>query len=177
MQLANAIFGGTFTSRLNMNLREEKRWSYGARSGMGDAIGQRLLTISAPVQTDRTAESIREVQREMKAIVGREPPTLEEFDKVKMQSLRMLPGNYESGTAVLQTLCTNKLYRRPDDYALTSRQRLEAQSVAQVAAAAKELFSPEAFTWLIEGDLSKIEKPMRSLCLGEVTVLDVTEEI
>jgi len=176
MRLANTIFGGTFTSRLNMNLREDKRWSYGVRSNLGDAIGPRLLMVSAPVQTDKTAESVCEMLREMEAIAGERPPTQAEIDKVRMQGLRMLPGSYESNAAVLQTLCTNKLYGRPDDYALTLRRRLEAQTVEQVAAAAEEMFSPKAFTWLIEGDLSKIETPMRSLNLGEVSVLDVTKE-
>ncbi|SFK84408.1 M16 family metallopeptidase [Rhodanobacter glycinis] len=176
VRLANTTFGGTFTSRLNMNLREDKRWSYGARSNLGDAIGQRLLTVSAPVQTDKTAESMREMLREMEAIAGDRPPTQGEIDKVKVQGLRMLPGGYESSAAVLQTLCTNKLYGRPDDYALALRQRLEGLTVAQVAAVAEELFSPEAFTWLIEGDLSKIETPVRSLRLGDVSVLDVAEE-
>jgi predicted Zn-dependent peptidase len=159
-----------------MNLREDKRWSYGARSNMGDAIGQRLLSVSAPVQTDKTAESMREVLREMEAIAGDRPPSQAEIDKVKMQGLRMLPGSYEAGVAVLQTLCTNKLYGRPDDYAMTLRQRLEALTATQVTAAAKELFSPEAFTWLIEGDLSKIEAPVRALRIGEVSVLDVRDD-
>lgn len=175
MQLANAVFGGTFTSRLNMNLREDKRWSYGARSGIGDAIGQRLLTVSAPVQSDKTGESIVQVLREMEAIAGHQPPTQAEIDKIKMQTIRMLPGSYESSGAVLQTLRSNKLYGRPDDYALTVRQRLEAQTVVQVGAAAKELFTPEGFTWLIEGDLSKIEATVRALHLGEVGVIDVMD--
>lgn len=176
MQVANAVFGGTFTSRLNMNLREDKRWTYGARAGMGDAIGQRMLTVSAPVQTDKTAESISEMLSEMRAIVDHQPPTQAEIDKIKMQSVRKQPGSYESTGAVLQTLCTNQLYGRPDDYALTVGQRLEAQTVAQVTAAAKELFPPEAFTWLIVGDLSKIEAPVRALGIGEVSVIDVTEQ-
>jgi predicted Zn-dependent peptidase len=177
MRLANTVLGGTFTSRLNMNLREDKRWSYGARSNLGDAIGQRLLTVSAPVQTDKTAESMREMLHEMQAIASDRPPSQDEIDKVKMQGLRMLPGSYESNVAVLQTLCTNKLYGRSDDYALALGQRLEALTMGHVGTAAKALFSPEAFTWLIEGDLAKIEAPVRSLGLGEVSVLDVAEEM
>lgn len=111
----------------------------------------------------------------MSAIAGRQPPTEAEIDKIKMQRIRKLPGVYESSGAVLQTLHTNRLYGRPDDYALRLRQRLEAQTVADVVNAARELFQPEAFTWLIEGDLEKIEAPVRALGIGEVTVVDMTE--
>jgi zinc protease len=174
-QLANAVFGGTFTSRLNMNLREDKRWSYGVGSGISDAIGQGSLMISAPVQTDKTAESVREIFNELKAIGTYRPPTAAEIDKIKTQRVRTLPGSYETAESVLDTLSTNQLYGRPDDYALTTRQRLEAQTMAQVAAAAKEQFSPETFTWLIAGDLLKIEAPVRALGIGEVSVIDAAE--
>ncbi|MBD9378870.1 pitrilysin family protein [Pseudoxanthomonas sp. PXM04] len=170
MQLANTVFGGMFTSRLNMNLREDKRWTYGARSGMPDAQGQRPLLVSAPVQVDRTAESIREIISESRAYAGDRPPTEAELDKVKAQSVRALPGSYETTGAVLSTLVSNHLYERPDDYAQTLKQRLEGTGVAQVADAARTMFTPEGMTWVVAGDLAQIEAPVRALELGEVTV-------
>ncbi len=124
-QLANAVFGGAFTSRLNMNLREDKHWSYGAHSTLVEALGPRPLLISAPVQTDRTAEAIGEILGELRAIGGDRPPTEAEIAKVKAQRTRALPGSYETGGAVLSALANNRLYGRGDDYvaSLASRRR------------------------------------------------------
>jgi predicted Zn-dependent peptidase len=171
-QTANAVFGGTFTSRLNMNLREDKRWSYGARSSVSDALGQRPILLQAPVQTDKTAESMSEALKEVRAIVSDKPVTTAEIDKIKAQRVRALPGSYETTAAVLGALATNQLYRRPDDYVPTLKTKIEAQTDAQVQAAAKELFVPDALTWVVVGDLKKIEAPVRALGFGEVKIID-----
>jgi predicted Zn-dependent peptidase len=177
VQTANAVFGGTFTSRLNMNLREDKRWSYGARSSVQDALGPRPLLIQAPVQTDKTAESIGEALKEVRAVASDKPPTTAEIDKIKAQRVRALPGSYETTGSVLTALLTNQLYGRPDNYVQTLKQNIEGQTDAQVDAAAKEIFVPDALTWVIVGDLSKIEQPVRALNIGEVKVLDADGKV
>ncbi|MFC4821479.1 M16 family metallopeptidase [Dokdonella ginsengisoli] len=171
-QLANAVFGGAFTSRLNMNLREDKHWSYGAHSTLVEALGPRPLLISAPVQTDRTAEAIGEILGELRAIGGDRPPTDAEIAKVKAQRTRALPGSYETGGAVLSALANNRLYGRGDDYVASLARAVEAQTTEQVAAAAKHLFATGAYTWLVVGDLSKVEAPVRALGFGELHILD-----
>lgn len=171
-QLANAVFGGTFTSRLNMNLREDKRWSYGARSTLADALGQRPLLISASVQADRTADAIGETIAELSAICGNHPPTASEIDKVKTQRVRALPGSYETMGSVLSALAGNRLFGRGDDYVPSLKRRIEATGQDEIVAAARRLFEPRACTWLIVGDLSRIEAPIRALGIGEVSTLD-----
>ena len=177
LQTANAIFGGTFTSRLNMNLREDKRWAYGARSSVQDALGQRPLLIQAPVQTDKTAESVAEALKEVRGVAGDKPPTTAEIDKIKAQRVRALPGSYETTASVLGVLATNNLYGRPDNYVQSLKQNIEAQTDAQVDAAAKQLFVADALTWVIVGDLTKIEAPVRALNIGEVKVLDADGKV
>jgi zinc protease len=177
VQTANAVFGGTFTSRLNMNLRENKRWSYGARSSVQDALGQRPLLLQAPVQTDKTAESVSEALKEVRAVASDNPPTTAEIDKIKAQRVRALPGSYETSAAVLGALATNQLYGRPDNYVPMLKQNIEAQTQAQVDAAAKEIFVPNSLTWVVVGDLSKIEKPVRALGIGEVKVIDADGKV
>ena len=176
-QTANSVFGGTFTSRLNMNLREDKRWSYGARSGLSDALGQRPLILQAPVQTDKTAESVGEALKEVRNIAGANPPTDAEIDKIKAQRVRALPGSYETTAAVLGALATNQLYGRPDDYVPTLKAKIEAQTKSEVDAAAKALFVPDSLTWVIVGDLAKIEKPVRDLKIGETKVIDTDGKV
>jgi zinc protease len=99
--IANGVFGGTFTSRLNMNLREDKSWSYGARSSAFSAKGQRPWIISAPVQIDRTADSILEIRRELAEFTGERPAEPDEVDKIRNNRIRGLPGSYETAPAVL----------------------------------------------------------------------------
>ena len=172
IQTANGAFGGTFTSRLNMNLREDKRWAYGAQSFLEDAQGQRPFLFFAPVQTDKTAESAAEVLKEARAVIGDKPLTDAEIAKIKDQRVRALPGSYETTTAVLSAMQGIVLYDRPDDYVQTLKSRLEGITPAAAETAIKEIVKPDAMTWVIVGDLKKIEAPVRALKLGEVQVID-----
>ena len=172
IQTANGAFGGTFTSRLNMNLREDKRWAYGAQSLLMDAQGQRPFLFYAPVQTDKTAESAAEVLKEARAVIADKPLTDAEVAKIKDQSIRSLPGSYETTGDVLGAMQGIVLYDRPDDYVQTMKSRLEGISPAAAEIAIKEIVKPDAMTWVIVGDLKKIEAPVRALNLGEVQVID-----
>ena len=172
IQTFNGAFGGSFTSRLNMNLREDKHWAYGAGSFLSNAIGQRPFMMYAPVQTDKTAESVAEILREAKALVGAQPLTHAEIDKIKVGDVRSLPGDYQTTGAVLGALTGMKLYDRPDDYVRTLKPRIEAQTDAAVQAAADEVVRADALTWIVVGDLARIEKPLRALGIGEVKVID-----
>ncbi|NYE28813.1 putative Zn-dependent peptidase [Rhodanobacter sp. K2T2] len=172
IQTANGAFGGTFTSRLNMNLREDKRWAYGAQSLLMDAQGQRPFLFYAPVQTDKTAESAAEVLKEARAVIADKPLTDAEVAKIKDQSIRSLPGSYETTGDVLGAMQGIVLYDRPDDYVQTMKSRLEGISPAAAETAIKEIVKPDAMTWVIVGDLKKIEAPVRALNLGEVQVID-----
>ena len=172
IQAANGAFGGTFTSRLNMNLREDKRWAYGAQTILMDAQGQRPFLFYAPVQTDKTAESANEVLKEARAVIGDKPLTADEIAKIKDQRIRALPGSYETTSAVLGAISGIVQYDRPDDYVQTLKSKLEAVTPAAAETAIKEIVNPAAMTWVIVGDLGKIEAPVRALKLGDVQVID-----
>ncbi|HEX2010378.1 MAG TPA: pitrilysin family protein [Roseateles sp.] len=175
MQLANGVFGGLFSSRLNLNLREDKRWTYGARSGAGDAVGQRAQVLSTSVQADRTADSMAEIMAELAAIAGDRPPTTEELRRVKAQSIRTLPGSYESSAGLLETLVGNQRYGRPDDHAQTLAQRIEAVDADEVAAVARDMFAPSAFCWTVAGELRQIENSLRTLGIADVEIVAEAE--
>ncbi|OOG62841.1 peptidase M16 [Rhodanobacter sp. B04] len=177
IQAANGAFGGTFTSRLNMNLREDKRWAYGANSMLMDAQGQRPFLFFAPVQTDKTAESAAEVLKEARAVISDRPLTAAEIAKIKDQRVRALPGSYETTSAVLGAISGIVQYGRPDDYVQTLKSQLEAVTPAAAETAIKEIVQPAAMTWVIVGDLGKIEVPVRALNLGEVQVIDADGQL
>lgn len=102
-----------------MNLREDKHWAYGAYTFLPSAAGQRPFLAFAPVQTDKTAESMKELDRELREFVGKRPTTPEELDRVVKNSTRALPGEFETADAVLASLMQSARYGRPWDYPAT----------------------------------------------------------
>ncbi|WP_312327093.1 pitrilysin family protein [Stenotrophomonas sp.] len=170
--IANGVLGGDFTSRLNMNLREEKHWSYGARTMASSTLGQRPWMGMAPVQIDKTADAMKEMQKEIADFAsGAEAVTPAEVTRIRNIQNLSLPGAYETATAVMGTISGIVRYQRPDDYVFKRKAEIEAMTPAQVQQAAATL-DPKTLTWVVVGDLKQTEAPVRALNLGEVMVID-----
>ena len=107
-----------------------------------------------------------------RAVIGDKPLTADEIAKIKDQRIRALPGSYETTSAVLGAISGIVQYDRPDDYVQTLKSKLEAVTPAAAETAIKEIVNPAAMTWVIVGDLGKIEAPVRALKLGDVQVID-----
>lgn len=170
LEAMNAALGGTFTSRINMNLREEKGWSYGASTLLQGARGMRPFITYAPVQTDRTAESLTELINELAAIGTTEPISQDERDRVIANLTRTLPGRFETASAVLNSLITSARYGRPLDYAATLTEKYEALTLPEIQEAANEYVHPGSMTWIIVGDLAQIRDQVTALNIGPVEV-------
>jgi predicted Zn-dependent peptidase len=168
----NSAFGGLFSSRLNMNLREDKHWAYGAFSFMENAVGQRPFMLYAPVQSDKTADSMHEMLMEAQGLVGEKPLSDAEIAKVKQGDVRALPGQFEGNAAVMGSVQNILVYHRPDDYVQTLKQHIEGQKDDAIEAAAKEVVKPASLTWVVVGDRQQIEKSIKDLKIGDVQVLD-----
>lgn len=168
----NAVLGGMFTSRINMNLREDKGWSYGARSKLVGAKGTRPYIAYSQVQSDKTAESIREIRSEIKDIMKRRPVTAAELASAQDQLTLKLPGEHETNSALLSTLTRTVVYGLPDDYYEDYVSRVRELKPADLIQAAKTLLKPDALTWIIVGDLDKISEPVSKLGLGPIQRLD-----
>ena len=106
----NDILGGAFTSRINMNLREDKTWSYGADTEIVDTQAQRPFLALAPVQTDKTAEAMVEIKRELDDFVGARPPTAQEVATSKNGSTLTLPGRWETSRSVARRHCSARAF-------------------------------------------------------------------
>ncbi len=173
MESAITVIGGLFSSRLNMNLREDKGWSYGSYASSTDAVNQRPLFVYAPVQTDRAVDSLKELKREFEEFISTRPATAAEVSNVIANDVRGLPGSFETAAAVRSEIVSTLLYNRPDDWVRTLKARTEAQSVDSINAAARSVIRPSAMTWVVVGDLAKIEEGIRALGLGDVKVVDL----
>jgi zinc protease len=172
VETMNEIIGGSFTSRINMNLREDKAWAYGARTLLLSTKGQRPFIAYAPVQTDKTMESMAEIKRELVEYLGDNPATDEEINKVKSNNTLSLPGRWETASAVLRDIDEIVTYDLPDDYWDTYADNVRNISSEQVVAAADAVIKPENLIWVVVGDREKIETRVRELELGEITMLD-----
>lgn len=177
IQTMNDILGGGFTGRVNMNLREEKGWAYGANTGLPDARGQRIWFVYAPVQTDRTADSIKELIGEFDAYLGDMKATDGELAKSIQQSVNSLPGQFETGSAVLESLLSNRRFGRGDEYVESLAGRYLALDLDDVHDAAADVIRPNRVTWLVVGDREKIEAELIALRLGPVSVMDADGNI
>jgi zinc protease len=164
----NNIFGGTFGARLNMNLREEKHWTYGAASLLFGARAQRPFLAYSSVQTDKTADTIREILGELKGMLGERPVTLEELDKVKRQQTLELPGSHETMSAVGNLLGDLLQFGLPIDFYDHYVSEVAALTVADIDRTAKTLLDPAHIIWLVVGDRAAIETGLQELGIGEV---------
>jgi zinc protease len=173
VETMNEIIGGSFTSRINMNLREDKAWSYGARTLLLSTNSQRPFIAYAPVQTDKTMESMAEIRRELTEYLGKNPATDEEINKVKSNNTLSLPGRWETAAAVLRDIGEIVTYDLPDDYWDTYADSVRNVSAKQISTAADAVIKPDNMIWVIVGDRDKIEPRIRELELGEITLLDV----
>jgi zinc protease len=168
----NTILGGAFVSRLNMNLREDKHWSYGAGSFLLDAKGQRPFVAYGPVQTDKTKESMQEIAKELKDVTGARPPTADELAKAQDELTRTLPGTWETGDAVAGSISEIVRFGLPDDYFTTFPGKVRALSTANLADAAKKVIDPDDMVWIVIGDRAVIEPRLKELGWGEILLLN-----
>ncbi len=168
IQSLNNVLGGQFTARLNMNLREDKHWSYGAGSSIVSARGQRAFFAYAPVQSDKTKESMAEIAKELGAIVKDKPVTQEELAKTKKQQVLELAGNWETGGAVAGSVAEIVIFGLPDDYYETYSARVKELELPHVRQATDTVLSLDRMVWVVVGDLAKIEAGVRELGFGEI---------
>jgi zinc protease len=170
-QVMNTVLGGQFTSRVNMNLREDKHWSYGAGTVFWDARGPRPFLAYAPVQTDRTKESVQELLKEMRGIGSDRPVTADELQAARDNMTLSLPGQWETTGAVLGSIGEIVRFGFDDRYYDGYAAKIRAVSLPDVAAAAR-VVQPDKLAWVIAGDRAKIEPGLRELGLGDVKAID-----
>ncbi len=172
LQLVNDMFGGKFSSRINMNLREDKHWSYGVRAVIPSTRGQRPYISISPVQTDKTKESIVELVKEYNSIVGDKPITAAELKDEQDNSTLALPGTFETVLQLSGAYGNILQYGLPEDYYNTFTQKAMAVTDANANDIARKYIQPKHLVWVVVGDMSKVESGVRELNLGEVHRVD-----
>jgi zinc protease len=155
-----------------LNLREDKHWSYGVGSVLPAARGQRPYISVSAVQTDKTKESMVELVKEYKNIVGGKPITTEELTDEQSNTTLRLPGSFETVQQLSGAYGNILQYGLPEDYYNTFTQKAMALTPDSANEIAKKYILPDHLVWVVVGDMSKVESGIRELNLGEVHKID-----
>jgi zinc protease len=167
--VTNEVFGGTFSSRLNQDLRETRGYTYGVASRVNAMRRAGLLTISMDVQTGSTADAVKETLADAETLAA-SGVTADELDRARQSLAGSLPALFSTATDSLSTLRTLYLNDEPVDYYRNRPARLAGISGGDVAVVARRWFQPGAFTVVAVGDRSAIATPLGRIGLGPVTV-------
>jgi predicted Zn-dependent peptidase len=173
LRVLNTILGGAFTSRLNQNLREEHGYSYGALSAFDMRRSAGPFFAAAAVQTDKTADALKEFFNELARI--HEPVSADELEKAKNYLSLLLPRNFETTRATANALAQIAVYDLPPDFYETYGQRVRSVTAADVKRAADKYIQPDKFAVVIVGDRKAIEPTVRALNLGPITIVEPGE--
>jgi len=160
---ANDVIGGNFLSRINMDLRETKGWSYGVRGGL--ALNEQAVPylISAPVQADRTGDSIVALATNYREFLSSKGTTADELSRIIANNIQQLPGRFETSAAVLQAMLSNDLLGRPDNYYELLADKYRGQTRASLDAAMRAAVAPEGFVYVVVGDAKVIRPQLEKL--------------
>jgi predicted Zn-dependent peptidase len=161
----NMAFGGQFTARLNMNLREDKGYTYGYRSHFDWRVGRSSFIAGGSVQTAVTKEALIETLQEFRDLHGERPLSADEFEKARLGLIRGYPPTFETPGQILGRLYDIAHYGLPDDYFTHQIERLQAVTLADVHRVAAEHVNPEGLAIVVVGDRAVIEPRLEELSL------------
>lgn len=160
---ANDVLGGNFLSRINMDLREAKGWSYGVRGSTQLSEKAVPYVISAPVQADRTGDSIKALNEQIGGFLGSKGVTGEELERTIANRVNALPGQFETSSAVLSAMMSNDLYGRPTNYQETLAAKYRGYTTGSLDTAIRNAVDPQGFVWVVVGDAAKVKPQLDKL--------------
>jgi zinc protease len=164
--------GGGFTSRLNMKLREEKGWAYGASDSFEGGRGSRVYSAQASVQVDKTGEAMIEIRNLLESATGERKLTPKELADAKANLTLGLSSSWSKQSGIVDAITDQIAVGLPEDFYAGYPQAIKDVTLASANEAGAELLEKKALTWIVAGDLSEIETSIRALNLGEVRVID-----
>ena len=171
LEVLNTILGGSFTSRLNQNLREKNGYAYGASSGFDQRLSAGPFVAAAGVQTDKTADALREFFNELNGILT--PVPADELAKARSYVALGFPGEFETTGDMARKLEELVVYNLPDATFSNFVPSVTAVTAADLQRAAARFIQPERMAVVVVGDLKLIEGPIRALNLGPITHVPV----
>jgi zinc protease len=173
IQIMNTILGGSFSSRLNNNLREVHGYAYGAGSGFDMRVGGGLFFAAAGVQTDKTSEALTEFFKELNGIL--KPVPADELARARNYVSLRYPGTFETTGDMSRRLEDMLVFHLPEDYFSKYVQNIESVTAADVQRVAQKYVLPAQFAVIVVGDRKTIEPGIRALNLGPIKIMSVDD--
>jgi zinc protease len=173
IDVMNTVLGGSFTSRLNMNLREDKGYAYGASSSFDMRATPGPFVAAANVQTDKTVESLTEFFKEIEGM--KTPMSAPDLARARNLEALSFPAAFETTSGVASNLAELAVHGLPESFFSEYVPKIQAVNAADVERAAKQYLQSDKFAVVVVGDLSKIEKPIRAANFAPVRVVTVDE--
>ena len=173
LQVLNTVLGGAFSSRLNLNLREKNGYTYGATSQFDMRRAAGPFVAAAGIQTDKTADALKEFFNELNGILQPVPP--DELTRAKHYVSLRFPSGFETTGDISTRLEQALVYHLPDDYYSRYVQNIEAVTAAEVQRVAQKYVQPGRVAVVIAGDRMAIEPGIRALNLGPVKIMTVDD--
>jgi zinc protease len=174
--LCNAILGGLFSSRLNLNLREEHAYTYGAHSGVDWRRGNGPFSMEAAVQSDVTAAAVKEILAEFDRIRN-EPVSESELSLAHSYLDGVFPIRFETTGAIASALASQAIYQLPTDYYDTYRENIRKVSATDIQRVAQAHFHPDRLQVVAVGDPELISAPLAALGIGEISISDPVDAL
>lgn len=168
--VANEALGGSFLARLNQDLRETRGWSYGVSGSVNRVAGPVSYTIQAPVQADRTGDSIVALLEQVENFLTVDGVRPEEFSRAIAGGIRSLPGRFETSAGVMGGMSNNDLFERSVDYYDEIASIYRSMERDQLDSVARSAINPDAFTWVVVGDADQVREQLDALGLPVETV-------
>jgi predicted Zn-dependent peptidase len=165
LELANEVIGNGFLSRLNMDLREDKGWTYGISSSLGGGVGPRSFMVVTPVQSDRTADSIKLILADMAAFPKSKGVDATELQRVTEGNVRGLPNRFQTNSQVLGAIVENQRLGRPDDYYAKLASVYRAIDAGKIDAAARQYLQAANMVIVVVGDRKIVDPQIKTLGL------------
>jgi zinc protease len=174
LMVADTILAGIFTSRLNLNLREHKGWTYGVHSSLLDARRQGLWLIRTAVRADRTAQAMAEIACEIENMAGRNSPTNDEFARAVDYLVARIPCRYETCAQIADALAHAVIYGLPVTYPRTLASRLRGLTPEDVTEACRRILEAGHLRWLVVGDAAQLDEQLRHAGFANVMVVELS---
>lgn len=170
LDVANSILGGNFLSRLNMDLRQNKGWSYGVGSQINARTLSSEFSLAAPVQTNQTAASINAIQEDINHFLTDKGITDAELRETVTGIINRTPAAYEKSSNILGGMVDLALMNRPDNYYDTLNQRYRALTPSELDKTARQWLSSQALSWVVVGDANLVKPQLekRGLSVEQV---------
>ena len=177
LHLISDVLGGLFTSRLNLNLREQKGWTYGVQGTVIEQGDAALLSLYSSVQRDHTWDAIAEMEKELREIKDERPITVVEIGRATANRVQALAGRFETSEALTEWIMMARRLSLPLRFHAQLAQQYKEQTPQTLSRIARQKLNPKTMTWIVVGDLNAVTPTLRTADFTSIIVINADGDV